>query len=247
MIAPAGRRLAPATVLLAVLLAGCSTPTSGTPVAASAAVISSSDATGASTAITVPSTSSSAPAPATVTVTASPTTTVPTPGEDTSTDAWAGGGPSDSGAAVDPVTGLWAGTMCTQLTEIVVAILAAPGADGTEPVDFREEWSAYYAAVADTVITATGRMAALDPPEVVDGAALHEAYLGYLKELGIVTGTASIDVGEAADEQAAQAVVQTAQARIAALSEEDPALAGFEDPAMADVLRLTPECDSLTG
>ena len=249
---------AAALVGAVLLTAACSAATPGTPVAAGAASTSARPATStasspAAASLPSPATPPSAPTTtqaevSTVTVTSSSTETVTEPAQPAETtqtpepDPVVTEPPADT---VDPVTQVWAQTMCTQMGQFLAVSLAVPGLDGSEPVDFRSEWSTYYATMADTVIAGTGEMAALDPPAITDGQRLHDGFLAYLKDLGLVAGQGSIDVAEAPDDESAQVVVQYIQGEMEELANGEYGLAGFDGGELSAVITQVPECQSL--
>ena len=228
---------AAALLSAAVLTVACSSPVTGIGAAASTAAVtsaSSSGPTSTGSSTSAPSTTSTSSASAStttvvVTTVSEPTVTIVV--EPTTPDA---------------TTTIWLQNSCADVGTLFAALFAVPTVDETAPIDdYRGAYRDYYAALADTILGMTERMAPLDPPTIEDGQALHDGYLTYLIQLADIAGSGAIAIDEAVDAESIAAIIDQIDFEIERLGESDLGLADFQGEELQALMTAVPECADL--
>ena len=172
----------------------------------------------------------------------------PTSDDPTSDDPATADPSSAPSGAVDGATEHWVTGMCTDMTALLRTVYSTPKADEDSPVsDFREAYVTYYQAIAESATTALGDAKGATPPNVPNGAKIHQAITRYLIGLqDIATEGAKLIANEntAAD---ISADIHQISKEIGDLSTKDSGLGNLNSPDLAAAIKANPACKDMSS
>ena len=115
-------------------------------------------------------------------------------------------------------------------------------ADDASASTLRQAILDYYALSAKTAAAAYDDAQSLDPPNMVDGPAIHQAYQDFVGGLRDIFGQAAISMSNAADVAAIESINDQVDERITTLGTDNPALKAMSSGELAAVAETVPAC-----
>ena len=251
------------TVLVAAVAAGlmgagaCSvTPSTATPAAASPAATAT--VTAVSTALVTvtassPSTAEASPADSDVPSSGSSSPSIsptaePTDAIDATATIERGDTSQNPESTGDPATTAWVGGICGGMGRVMGELVDGRPhlSDDASVSTLRRAMVDYYALSAKTAAAAYDDSQSLEPPNVTDGPAIHQAYQDFVGGLRDIFTDASISMARTADVSAIEAINDKVDQRITTMGTDNTALQAMSGGELAALAKTIPACKDLS-
>lgn len=240
-----------ATLLVAGLLTvtACGSQQAGTPVPVTVNQSTSAVTTSAG------SSSGTESAPTTADTTPAATdSTAASSADDPSTEPTSSGpippttSPAGGSVHIDQITQNWVTGMCTDMGALLVTVFDLPKATAKSPVaDYRQAFVDYYSHIAQAAQTALDDAQGATPPNVPNGAEIHQAFVRYLTGLADIAtnGAALLDRETTAADISAD--IKQINHEIEDLGNGDFGMGNISSPALEAAVKSVPACQNLVS